>query len=125
MRQDSERTAAAYHEAGHAVAVLQVFDTARWLPHRAPALPVRFVEITPGGGGNCQSADVYLMRWPIDAIKPAYRPLMESQVCVEISGGISEAIFLGARAAWRSHCSDGEGSDFNGSREPLKLWRLV
>ena len=33
---------------------------------------------------------------------------MEAQVCVEISGGIAEAIFLGTCEAWRSHCSDAD-----------------
>ena len=45
------------------------------------------------------------MRWDVSCIKPAYRPLMESQTIIEISGGVAEAILLGDRAAWQSHCS--------------------
>ena len=94
---DSPETAAAYHEAGHAVAIVLAFRTAPWLPHRAPSLPVRFVEITDDGGGNCVGMSVYSMQWDIGVIKPRYRDLMERQVCIHLSGGISEAILSGVR----------------------------
>ena len=71
-------------------------------------MPVQFIEIAADGGGNCQSADIYSMKWPLECIALPFRDLMEAQVCVEISGGIAEAIFLGTCEAWRSHCSDAD-----------------
>jgi hypothetical protein len=103
-RQDTEIAAAAHHESGHCIATVMAFRTARWLPPRAPLRPVQYVEIAADGGGNCQSADIYSTKWPLDCIEPRYRHMMEAQVG-EISGGISEAIFRGEPETWRHYCS--------------------
>jgi hypothetical protein len=96
MRHD-EIAAAAHHEAAHAVSTVLAFRDAVWLPMPPPRLPVRYCEITSRGGGTCQSSDIYCAAWPIDCLKPRYRPLMEAQVCIELSGGVAEAIFHGVR----------------------------
>ena len=61
-----ELAAATHHEAGHAVATVQAFLEAAWLPRSRPRLPVRSIEIvesTPGQwGGCCTSLDIYSMR---------------------------------------------------------------
>ena len=95
-RQDTE-LATAFHEAGHAIAIVLAFRTALWLPPLAPLRPVRYVEITQDGGGCCVASDVYSPKWPIDVLVPRYRPLMEAQVCIHLAGGISEAIYRGER----------------------------
>jgi hypothetical protein len=77
------------------------FRTATWLPHKPPALPVRRIEIVesaPGQwSGDCTGANIYSVAWPLDCIAPPYRPLMEQQAIVHLSGGVSEAIHRGAR----------------------------
>ena len=40
---------------------------------------------------------VYSVKWDISCIKPRYRPLMEAQAVVHLSGGITEAIYRGER----------------------------
>jgi hypothetical protein len=85
--------AAAYHEAAHAVATVIAFRTARWLPHPAPPLPVRVVEITQDASGywigNCTSSDIYSVTW--QCVTEQYRPLMQAQVTIHLAGGIAEA----------------------------------
>jgi hypothetical protein len=123
-----ERIAAAFHEAGHSVAVLHAFDAAPWLPRPAPLHPVRYVEIDDDGGGNCQSADIYSMRWPIDAIVPKYRPLMEAQVCIHLAGGISEAILCGVRGGREAlrFAESSMGADLIKAEEVLRdVFRLT
>ena len=93
-------SAAAFHESGHAVAIVLAFRNAAWLPKPPPPLPVRYVEITDyaaGWSGNCFATDIYSMKWPIDCIAPRFGPLMEAQVVVELSGGVAEAVFRGER----------------------------
>ena len=75
MRHD-ELIAAAYHEGGHALAIVLAFRDAAWLPHRAPLLPVRYVEVTADGCGSCVGKDVYSTKWPVDVLVPKYRDLM-------------------------------------------------
>ena len=53
---DSPETAAAYHEAGHAVATVLAFRDAAWLPHPMPPLLVRHVEITEDTGNGAATA---------------------------------------------------------------------
>lgn len=96
MRHD-ELIAAAYHEGGHALAIVLAFRDAAWLPHRAPLLPVRYVEVTADGCGSCVGKDVYSTKWPVDVLVPKYRDLMERQITVHLSGGIAEAIYHGVR----------------------------
>ena len=126
---DSPETAAAYHEAGHAVAIVLAFRDAPWLPHRAPSLPVRFVEITDDGGGNCAGMSVYSMQWsPFDVIKPRYRDLMERQVCIHLSGGISEAILCGVRGGREAlrFAESSMGVDLTKAEEVLRdIFRLT
>jgi hypothetical protein len=94
-----ELIATAHHEAGHAIAVTVAFRNAVWLPHPAPALPVHYVEITedaPGHwSGGCLSEVVYSTAWPLACITEAYNPLMESQIVVNLGGGLAEAMFRG------------------------------
>ena len=92
-----ELVSAAFHEAGHAVAIVLAFRDAAWLPHPPPPLPVKYVEITDDGGGNCVGMSVYSVKWDISCIKPRYRDLMERQAIVHLAGGISEAIYRGER----------------------------
>ena len=47
--------------------------------------------------GDCTGANIYSVAWPLDCIAPPYRPLMEQQAIVHLSGGVSEAIHRGAR----------------------------
>ena len=97
----SEIVATAFHESGHALAVVLAFRNAAWLPRPAPPLLVRYLEITehsPGQwGGCCVSPDVYSMKLPVYLIAPRYRPLMEAQLVIHLAGGISEAIYRGER----------------------------
>jgi hypothetical protein len=87
----------AHHESGHAVATVLAFRNAAWLPRPPPSLPVRYVEVTEDDG-NCVGADIYSTRWAAeDRIAPHYRPLMEWQVVIELSGGIAEALYRGER----------------------------
>ena len=100
-RPSPELVSAAFHEAGHAVATVLAFRTAKWLPKPMPRLPVRYIEITDataGETGSCISADIYSMKWDISVLVPRYRPLMEAQVVIELAGGIAEAIFRGVRS---------------------------
>jgi hypothetical protein len=103
MREAYRRTAspdlfaAAYHESGHAVATVLAFRDAAWLPHPAPPLPVRYVEVTEYGPGRwrgcCTSMNIYSLRWPIACIRDKrYVPLMEAQVVIHLAGGVAEAI---------------------------------
>ena len=45
----------------------------------------------------CFGSDIYSMKWQIECIAPRYRDLMERQVCIHLSGGISEEILCGVR----------------------------
>jgi hypothetical protein len=92
MRQDRE-LAVAIHEAAHAVAIVQAFRTARWLPKPPPPNPIRYVEITGHGTGCCIGSNVYSPgRSPVD---DDHLSLMSKQVIIEISGGIAEAFHRG------------------------------
>jgi hypothetical protein len=95
----AELVSAAHHEAGHAVAIVLAFSDAAWLPKPPPPLPVRYVEITQDAagqwGGSCVGKNIYSTRWPARCIAPRYRPLMERQILVELSGGIAESIYRG------------------------------
>ena len=101
-------SAVAHHEAGHALAIVLAFRDAAWLPRPPPPVLVNYVEITDspaGWSGNCFAPNVYSVRWPIDVIAERYRPLMEAQVVIELSGGIAEAVFAASGAPvrhWRS-----------------------
>ncbi|MGY3131991.1 hypothetical protein ACVWZM_002673 [Bradyrhizobium sp. USDA 4501] len=94
------KTAAAYHEAGHAVASMVAFRTAK-LPMRPPKRIIKFIEITAAGGtawgGLCFGPDIYAIEWPEARIDPIYREAMEWQVVIDLAGGISEAISRGER----------------------------
>jgi hypothetical protein len=94
----AEISAAAHHEAGHALAIVAAFRDAVWLPRPPPLLPVTYVEIveSPGETGGCVGANIYSVRWPIDCIAPPFRPLMEAQVIIELAGGGAEAFHRGA-----------------------------
>lgn len=110
-----ELVSTAYHEAGHAIAITMAFRTAKWLPYPPPLPPVKFVEIIDHGsgrlGGNCFGADIYSVRWPVKSIAEPFRDLMESQVVIELAGGIAEACHRGERrrrailAFAESHCA--------------------
>ena len=62
-------------------------------------------------GGNCFGADIYSVRWPVKSIAEPFRDLMESQVVIELAGGIAEACHRGERrrrailAFAESHCA--------------------
>ena len=82
--------ATALHEAGHAVSIVMAFRNARWLPKPPPRNPIRFIEISDNGTGNCQAANIYTpRRSPID---DDHFPLMTRQVEIRIAGGIAEAL---------------------------------
>jgi hypothetical protein len=97
----AEVSAAAYHEAGHAVAITMAFRDAAWLPRPPPPLPVTYVEVTdtPGQTGSCVSLNIYSTRWSIDVISEPYRDLMERQIVIHLAGGIAEAVACGERRA--------------------------
>ena len=64
----ASKTAAAYHEAGHAVATILASRTAR-LPTRPPERIIKFIEITVAGNnaqwsGLCFGPDIYAIQWP-------------------------------------------------------------
>jgi hypothetical protein len=94
----TELELAAHHEAGHCIAVLWAFKTARWLPRPAPPLPVRYVEVVAHGsgqwGGNCVALSVYSPRWGT-CIAPRFHDLMRRQAVVHLAGGVGEAIARG------------------------------
>ena len=96
-----ELAAAAHHESGHCIAILQAFRTAAWLPRQAPQFPVRFVqieEVAPGEWvGDCTGANIYSTEWPVDVLVKPYRDLMERQTVIHLAGGVSEAVFRGER----------------------------
>ena len=94
---DSELAAAAHHESGHALATVMSFREAVWLPQPAPLMPVRFIEVSEDGQGNCVGTNIYSATWDVSVIQPRFRPLMESQVIIHLSGGVSEAILCGVR----------------------------
>jgi hypothetical protein len=100
MRQD-ELSAVAHHEAGHACAALIAFKTAPWLPHPAPPLPVRYIEITEDAPGQwrgvCVATNIYSTRWPEDRVAPCYCDLMQRQIAIHFGGGIAEAVHRGER----------------------------
>ena len=62
-------------------------------------------------GGNCFGANIYSVRWPVKSIAEPFRDLMESQVVIELAGGIAEACHRGERrrrailAFAESHCA--------------------
>lgn len=111
-----EITAAAFHESGHAIAIVTAFREAAWLPYPAPLMPVRYVEIIDDGGGNCVGSNIYSVAWDISVITPRYRPLMDAQTCVHLAGGVAEAIHRGVGGGGRdllryaeAHCQiDGD-----------------
>jgi hypothetical protein len=94
---NDEITAAAYHEAGHAVAYAHAFRNARWLPYPRPQYPVVFVCITKtegGWGGKCRGSNhLYSPRW--DCVTPRFKPLMELQITIELGGGVAESLQRG------------------------------
>jgi hypothetical protein len=73
--------------------VLAFRTAAYWLPHPAPPLPVRYVEITEDSG-HCVAASVYSSAW---GIAPRYLDLMQWQVVIHLAGGVAEAISRGER----------------------------
>jgi hypothetical protein len=108
-------SAIAFHEAGHAVAVVQTFRNAAWLPRRPPSLLVRSIGITEHASGlwsgDCMARDIYSTTWPLECIAQRYRPLMETRVTIELAGGLAEAVYCGERRAREAlafaelHCS--------------------
>ena len=105
----AEASAAAFHESGHAVAIVRAFRNAAWLPNPMPPLLVRSVEIAESSSaewvGNCVGTNIYSAEWDISCIAPRFRPLMEAQAVIHLSGGVAEAIFRGSGAPvkrWRS-----------------------
>ena len=81
--------AVALHEAGHAVSIAMAFRNARWLPHRAPTLPVRYVQIDTPGSGSCVGKNIYS---PGSRLDDRLFPLMSAQVGIHIAGGIAESL---------------------------------
>jgi hypothetical protein len=95
------KTAAAYHEAGHAVATMLAFRTAR-LPMRPPERIIKYIEITVEGSnaqwdGLCFGPNIYAVQWPEARIDWIYREAMEWQIMIDLAGGIAEAISRGER----------------------------
>jgi len=103
-----DASAAAFHESGHAVAIVRAFRDAAWLPRPPPQVIVRYVEITQTASGEwtgcCASANVYSMRWDISCIAPRYRDLMERQIIIHLAGGVAEALHRGERRAREHNC---------------------
>ena len=90
----------AYHEAGHALAAVRGFRTAKWLPRPPPPLPVTCIEVTDsptGWSGSCTALNIYSTRWSDKRVSERFRDLMERQVAIHLCGGISEAIHRGER----------------------------
>ena len=88
----------AHHEAGHALAAVLGFRTARWLPYPPPKPRVRSVEIVESGGrwsGHCIATNIFSTRWSSKRVSQRYRDLMERQIAVHLSGGLAEAAFRG------------------------------
>jgi len=128
MRHTPELAAAAYHESGHAVAIVTAFREAAWLPQPAPLMPVRFIEVSEDGQGNCAGINIYSATWPIDVLVPRYRDLMERQVCIHLSGGISEAILCGVRGGREAlrFAESSMGVDLTKAEEVLRdIFRLT
>ena len=112
---DDELSRAAFHESGHAVAIVAAFRDAAWLPKPAPEVLVRYVEITedttPGQWtGIAAGTSIYSTTWPEHRIAPRYVNLMRAQVCVHLAGSIAEACHRGERrrkeilAFAKAHC---------------------
>lgn len=110
----------AFHEAGHGVAVVWAWRTAEWLPKPPPSPVVRYVEITDSSG-SCGGANIYSCAWSEDRLTPRYRPLMEAQIGIHLSGGIAEALARGARSEVLAfairHCN--MGTDLTRARAVL------
>jgi len=95
-------TCAAYHEAGHAVATVLAFYTARH-PNALPPQPVKSVSLseaeeTPGHwDGVCHGPQIYSTQWPDARIHVRFREAMEWQIVINQAGGVAEAIYRGER----------------------------
>ena len=125
-------SAVAHHESGHAVAIVRAFRDAAWLPNPMPPLLVRSVEIAESTLGqwigNCFGTNVYSAEWDISCIAPPFRPLMEAQVCIHLSGGISEAILCGVRGGREAlrFAESSTGVDLTKAEEVLRdIFRLT
>jgi hypothetical protein len=98
----ASQNAAAHHQAGHAVATVIAFRTAR-LPMPPPMPVIKLVEITAGTnpphqwGGQCFGPNIYATEWPSTTIDLIYRDAMEWQIVIDQAGGIAEAIHRGER----------------------------
>ena len=94
----SPEVSAAFHESGHAVAIVWAFRAAAWLPNPPPPLPVRFIEITDsaaGWSGSCTGANIYTTGLSLKRVGQRYRDLMERQVVIHLAGGLAESIHRG------------------------------
>ena len=90
----------AFHEAGHALAAVRGFRTAKWLPFPPPPLPVTCIEIadSPAGlSGSCTALNIYSTRWSDKRVSERFRDLMERQIAIHLAGGLAEAIHRGER----------------------------
>jgi hypothetical protein len=91
---DPELCLVAHHEAGHAVAIVQAFRNAKWLPRPPPQWPATRITITedaPGKySGMCYGHRIY--ETGRDPLEPR---LMEAQITIDLAGGIAEAIHRG------------------------------
>ena len=68
------------------------------------------------------------MRWDISCIKPRHRDAMERQVCIHLSGGISEAILRGVRGGREAlrFAESSMGVDLTKAEEVLRdIFRLT
>jgi hypothetical protein len=78
--------AVAHHEAGHAVATIAAFRTAKWLPRRRPSVLVRSICLDPDTHtGHCISVDIFN---PSTNHPPR---LIQSQIAIHLAGGLAEA----------------------------------
>ena len=106
---------AAHHEAGHAVATILGWRTARQ-PKPVPRPAVKFVEITEveGGrwGGLWFSPQIYTTQWPAHLrINREFREAMEWQIICDLAGPVAEAIHRGRRRGLLHFAFHNCGSD--------------
>jgi hypothetical protein len=70
---DTELVATCFHEAGHALTTVIAFREAIWLPTRAPAWPVRCIEVHREGPGVwrglCTATSIFSAAWPIEVLR--------------------------------------------------------
>ena len=94
------RAATAYHEAGHAVAIVLANRNAHLPPEDGLGIEFAEIVVAPDGkawGGTCFGSEVYNPAYVTRLPSWDWRDAMEWQIIMNMAGGIAEAIHRGER----------------------------